>query len=231
MQWLNDINEFANPLYGRMFKVVLSLEALKPVLQKYVVERRRNLESLTVTSVQGLVMFQGIYLPDTDHRLSTMGYRRVGIEAQFRVRDTRRSQVFLDLHRFRMRDPSSSTVDLMNLASRFLPRVQRQFLRALATTQPKVFQLPEGNETGGILMDLDYFLQKVPGYVQNFGEIRLVRVSVKDDDRVHFFVQTNMIMMRLVEFFGPEYLSLEEIHDGDSIQLLWEQGPDGEPAS
>lgn len=229
MQWLNDINEFANPLYGRMFKVVLSLEALQPVLQKYVVDRYRKLESLSAASVSGLVMFKGIYLPDTDHRLSTMGYRRVGIEAQFRVRETRRSQVYLDLHHFRMRDPSSSTVDLMNLASRFLPGVQRQFLRALATTQPKVFQLPEDNESGGILMDLDYFLQKVPGYVQNFGEIRLVRVVVKDG-RVHFFVQTNMIMMRLVEFFGPEYLSLEEIQDGDSIELLWEQGPGGETA-
>lgn len=227
MQWLTDISEFANPLHGRMYKLVLLLDALNPVLDQYVVARYRHLESLRVTSTEGLVRFEGIYLPPTDHRLSTLGYPRVWIEAEFAVRENHRSLVYLGVQHFRLREPGRGRMDLMRLASRFLPGIQARFLKALATTLPKIFSLPEGREVPCIAMNLDYFLTKVPAYVSTLGEVRLSQISIRNQNRVHFFLQTTAILKNLVDFFGPEYLQLEELEaHRDPMELLWDPRPE-----
>ncbi|MEQ9364477.1 MAG: hypothetical protein RIF32_09550 [Leptospirales bacterium] len=226
MQWLSEISDFANPLSGRMYKLILLLDALNPVLQKFVVEPYRHLESLRITSVEGLVRFEGIYLPPTDHRLSTLGYPRVWIEAEFAVRETHRSLVYLGVHRFRLREPNKSRMDLMRLASAVLPGVQDRFLKALATTLPKIFSLPVGREVPCIAMNLDYFLTRVPAYVSSLGELRVSEISIRNENRVHFFLQTTAILKNLVDFFGPEYLQLEELEaHRDPMELLWDPHP------
>ena len=219
-------------LGGRMYKLVLRLDALNPVLEKYVVQPYRHLEALQVTSVEGLVRFEGIYLPPTDHRLATLGYPRVGIEAEFAVRENERSLVYLGVHRFRLREPGRGRVDPIRLASRFLPGMQTRFLKALAKTLPSIFSLPVGREVPCIAMNLDYFLSKVPAYVSSLGEVRLDRISIRNDNRVHFFLQTNTILKNLVDFFGPEYLQLEELEDHrDFLELLWDPRPDRNPGT
>ncbi|MCR9142203.1 MAG: hypothetical protein NXI24_08120 [bacterium] len=214
-----------------MYKLILRLDALNPVLQRYVVEPYPRLESLHITSVEGLVRFEGIYLPPTDHRLSTLGYPRVWIEAEFAVRETHGSLVYLGVQRFRLREPNRSRMDLMRLASAVLPGVQDRFLKALATTLPRLFILPEGREIPCIAMNLDYFLSKVPAYVSSLGEVRISEISIRNENRVHFFLQTTAILKNLVDFFGPEYLHLEELEaHRDPMELLWDPNPDDNPS-
>lgn len=215
-----------------MYKLVLHLDALNPVLQTHVVERYRHLESLRITSVEGLVRFEGIYLPPTDHRLSTLGYPRVWIEAEFAVRETVRSLVYLGVQHFRLREPNKSRVDLVRIASAVLPGVRDRFLRALATTLPRLFTLPEGQAVPCIAMNLDYFLSKVPAYVSNLGEVSVSQISIRNENRVHFFLQTTAILKNLVDFFGPEYLQLEELEaHRDPMELLWDPQPGNDPPS
>lgn len=214
-----------------MYKLILLLDALNPVLKKYVVQPYRQLESLQVTSVEGLVRFEGMYLPPTDHRLSTLGYPRVWIEAEFAVRESNRSLVYLGVEHFRLREPNKGRMDLMRLASAVLPGIQDRFLKALATTLPRIFTLPEGREVPCIAMNLDYFLTKVPAYVSSLGEVRLSQISIRNENRVHFFLQTTAILKNLVDFFGPEYLLLEELEvHRDPMELLWDPHPGDEPA-
>jgi hypothetical protein len=227
LQWLTDISEFANPLGGRLYKLVLSLDSLNPVLEQYVVRKSRRFEALHITSSEGLIRFEGIYLPPTDHRLATLGYPRVGIEAEFAVIKNQRSLVYLGVQRFRLREPGRGRMDVMWLASRFWPGIEARFLKTLATSVPRIFSLPAENRQPGIAMNLDYFLNKVPAYVSTLGEIRLSEVSIRNNNRVHFFVQTNLLLKRLVDFFGPEYLALEELEaDRDPMELLWEPRPE-----
>lgn len=232
MQWLNEISEFANPLSGRNYKLVLLLDALNPVLERFVVQRSRRLESLQITSVEGLVRFEGIYTPPTDHRLATLGYPRVWVEAEFAVRENLRNLVYLGVQHFRMREPGKGRVDLVRIASKWLPGIQDRFLDSLVTSVPQLFSLPEHREVPSVVMNLDYFLRKVPAYVTNLGELRVSQISIRNDNRVHFFVQTTAILKNLVEFFGPEFLQLEELEQHrDLMELLWDPRPEEQSSS
>jgi hypothetical protein len=65
------------------------------------------------------------------------------------------------------------------------------------------------------------YLEKVPDYMNSLGDIRIVNVRAQEN-RILFYVNTNLIMVNLVDTFGPEYLSLEEIkYDKESMQMLW----------
>lgn len=218
MQWLTDLTDFANPLASRVYKIILSLKALNPVLQKHVAEPSKLLESLSVSAADGHVVFRGVYLPRAENALAALGYKRVGLLAEATPVSNEGSLVKIAIRKFRLLDPGEATVDLMRLASKFVPAIQRRFLQSLARTVPKVFSTP-GDDS--IAMNLDYFLSRA-GYNSMLGELRLVRVMVRDDDHVIFFVQTTMILRQLAEFFGPQFIALEEFEDRDGLQLLWQ---------
>ncbi|MBX7056588.1 MAG: hypothetical protein K1X75_00890 [Leptospirales bacterium] len=221
MRWLSDLSEFANPLASRMYKLVVSLPALNPILQKYVAQPSRTIESLSVGSSDGTVVFRGIYLPREDHTLASLGYKRVGFLAETQPLSNEGSLVRLAIRKFRLLDPSEATVDLMRLASKFVPAIQRRFAQSLARTAPAVFSAPS-DDGDTIAMNMDYFLERVPGYTSMLGELRLMRVFVRTDERVVFFVQTNLILRQLAEFFGPQFISIEELEDRDHIEALWQ---------
>ena len=219
MQWLSDLNEFANPLSTRMYKVVLSLDALGPALDRYVARRSELLHTLAISSDEGTAHFNGIYLPRPADRLFALGYQRVEFRSDFTVSGTIRNLVRLHARRFRLYDPDA-TVDLMRIASKLIPGIQRRFVRALCTSTPHIFQTAEIADE--VLLNIEYFLEKVPAFMNAFGEISLARVRVIENNRVAFYVQTNLFLVRMVDFFGPEYLSLEEIQDRDTMEMLWE---------
>ncbi|MCB1309381.1 MAG: hypothetical protein KDK30_14420 [Leptospiraceae bacterium] len=222
MQWFTDISDFANPLNARTYKVVLRLDALQPALDQYVVARSEVLESLSVGSQEGVVLFQGMYLPRTDHTLHSLGYNRVGFLAEFEIRRNKHQLVYLHTRKFRLLDPGTSSGGLIRLASKFMPAVERRFLNALCLAAPRVFHQPLDIPAGGVVFNLEYFLEKVPTLVSSLGEISILRVRPTEDNRIFFYVQTNLFLMRMMDFFGPEYLMIEEVTDRDTLELLWQ---------
>lgn len=221
MQWLSDLTDFANPLAGRIYKLILNLESLNPALQKYVAEPSRLLERLSVSSETGAVLMHGIYLPQPEDTLTSLGYKRVGLLAEATPVKNEGSLVILAVRKFRLLDPDGGALDLMRLASKFLPSIQKRFLRGMCNARPQLFSLPD--DTGeSIAMNLDYFLRMAPAYTSMLGELRLLRVSVREGNRILFYIQTNVILKQLAEFFGPQYITLEQVDDRDSMGLLWE---------
>lgn len=221
MKWLNELNEFANPLSSKMYKVVLLLEALNPVLHSLVVQKSEILESLEVSSDTGFVLFKGVVNNQPEDTLANLGYPQVAFEAKFSVKRGSKNLIDLTMHKFRLSNPDSGRVDLMRLASRFIPGIKSRFLRELSDSRPELFSLPAVSDV--IVMDISYFLTLVPALMStSLGEIGLVRVQASQQNRVNFYVQTNMLLVRMVDFFGPEYLTMEEIEHKDAVEMLWE---------
>lgn len=228
MLWWTDISEFANPLGSRTYKLVLHLEALGPVLQRYVVERSAYLEALTVRSEQGVLIFNGDYLPRENEKLHSMGYRKVSFEARFTIEKNEKNLLFLRLRKFRVARPGGGRFDWLRLASKFYRGAESYFLRALVTSKSDVFSLPDEQQTHPVIaMDLEYFLRRAPVYegMSMFGEISLVRAVIRPDDRVYFYAQTTLILRRLAEYFGPQFIDIEEFRDRDHLEVLLEDEP------
>jgi len=228
MLWWTDISEFANPLGSRTYKVVLHLEALGPVLQKYVVDRSANLDALDVASERGVLLFNGVYLPREQEKLYSMGYRRVAFEARFTIEKNEKNLLFLRLRKFRVARSDGGRFDWLRLASRLYRGAEVYFLRSLVNAKSEVFSLPDEEQKHPVIvMNLDYFIRKAPVYdsMSMFGEISLVRALIRPDNRVHFYAQSNLILRRLAEYFGPQFIDIEEFRDRDHLEVLLEDEP------
>ncbi len=226
MDWLWKIFQPAtdvapNPFEDNLYKVVLSLEALKPKLKEHVITPARDLLHLEFHSDNEKIYISGGFLTREDDTLKSLGYDSINFLAEGLVQEVRGNDVVLNVEKLRLMNPSGTRLDLLRLASKMFPTIQRRIIQTITGRIPHILNYEE--DYTRVIFHAEYFLAKVPAFTRRLGDIKMLRVKPAEHDRVVFYVHSNLIMMNLVQYFGPEYLSLEEIHvDTESQEVLFE---------
>ncbi len=221
MSWYDDIRSFTdlvNPLAENLYKIVLSLEALNPVLEKFVQSRAAYISSMRLSARKGRVILRGVYVPQ-EKKLRSL-YDHIGFNLILEIESVNGNEVLLKVARTGLHNPGARLFDPLRWAA-VLPPVRRSLATALVRAMPSILRTNE--EANRLWFNTGYYLAKVPAYMNSLGDIRIVSVRAREN-RVLFYVNTNVIMVNFVDQFGPQYLSLEEIkYDQESIQMLWER--------
>jgi len=211
--------DLSTPWSSNLYKIVLRLESLNPVVQKYVVARSETLESLFISSITGYILLEGDYLPPKDALSYKIGYRKVHFRIRMKIKKIIKGRVLLHVTRVDL--ASKRFFDLLKLANFFLSGVRKAIIQGLVKARPDIFSFHGKTE---LLFHTDYFLAKVPSFVEYMGDIKIVNVRAVRSNQVHFYVESTILVVGLVDTFGPEYLSLSEIKkDRESLELLWEE--------
>lgn len=223
MLWFQRLAKIATPFAENLYRVVLMLDSLNPALEEYVVRQSANLKRLHISSIADRVRMEGDYRLKEDSLVKSLGYDEVKFQVEFIIAGTEGNNVILKLTKLRLRDPFAGRIDLLRLVSKFVGRVQREIIRTMAERIGHI--LSPRRDYSEVLFHTDYFLAKVPSFSGSLGEVRVLTVRPVDANRVHFFVHSNLILMNLVQTFGPQYLQLEEVHfeqEQESQAFLWD---------
>ncbi|MCB1174848.1 MAG: hypothetical protein KDK39_14855 [Leptospiraceae bacterium] len=220
MQWFKDMQGYVNPLGERMYKLVLKLQHLGPVLDRQVIAKSAILEALSIASRPGTIFCKGTVLTNPDERLYQLGYPRITFLSEFGIRRNSAYHIDLQMTKFRLTSSVDESVDFMRVASRFIPGIKGYFIKELCTAKPALFEAVENEDS--IRMDLSFFIQFVPSLVSaSLSETRVVSAHIARENEVHLYIQTSLVLFKLVDYFGPEYLAIDEVNDQDAIELLW----------
>lgn len=223
MAWYDDIRNFTdlvNPLADNLYKIVLSLEALNPRLEQYAIRKTETIASMRLSARKGLVILRGVYVPAAGRKIKNL-YDEIGFNLMLEVQGVSGNEVLFKVKRTGLHNPRARRFDPVRWAGAVLPGVRKQIIGALCRNLPHILRTNE--EFNEIWFNTGYYLAKVPAYMNSLGDIRIVNVRAQEN-RILFYVNTNLIMVNLVDQFGPEYLSLEEIKaDKESMQMLWDE--------
>lgn len=220
MSLYDDIRFFTdmvNPLADNLYKIALGLEALTPRVEAYARSKSPTLISIRLSARKGRVIVRGVFQPPE----GSMGslYKELGFHLILEIKGISNNEVLLEVARTGLYKPGAGRFDLVRWAGAVLPGVRASIVSALVKGMPR--SLRTNDERTRMWFNCKVYLEKVPDYMNSLGDIRIVNVRAQEN-RILFYVNTNLIMVNLVDTFGPEYLSLEEIkYDKESMQMLW----------
>ncbi len=223
MLWFQRLAKIATPFAENLYRVVLLLDSLNPALETHVVRPATYLKRLRVSSIDDRILLEGDYRLREDSMARSFGYDMVTFRVELIVTGTEGNNVILRVVKLRVQDLGSGPFDMLRLVSKFVKRAQREIIRTFAERIPHI--VSPRRDFSEILFHTDYFLAKVPSFSGSLGEVRVLTVRPVAGNRVHFFVHSNLILMNLVQTFGPEYLQLEEVHpeqEQESQAFLWD---------
>ncbi len=215
------VPDFRNPLGNNLYKVVLSLESLNPVLDQIVKEKSQRVRRLHVSSVPGEVRMEGEANPRKDSPARKFGIDRIGFRIHVRVRESRGNDVILRVQRIEIWNAQARKIDLLKIVGRFSARLRATLIQEITEVIPEVITV--GHYAGELVFHAGYFVSMVPTLWNSLGSIHIAGVRAADVNHVHFYVQSNLLLLGMVDFFGPQYLSLEQIQgESDSLRMLWD---------
>lgn len=223
MLWFRRLAKITTPFAENLYRVVLLLDSLNPALETHVVRPASNLKRLRISSIAERILMEGDYRLREDSVARSFGYDEVTFRVELAVTGTEGNNVVLRVVKLRVHDSAGGGLDMLRLVSKFVRRARREIIRTFAERIPHI--VTPRRDFSELLFHADYFLAKVPSFSGSLGEVRILTVRPADDNRVHFFVHSNLILMNLVQTFGPEYLQLEEVHleqEQESQAFLWD---------
>ncbi|MBE7437647.1 MAG: hypothetical protein HS115_04260 [Spirochaetales bacterium] len=219
MSWYQDFKSFAealNPLSDDLYKIILSLDALQDILDTYVTARIDYLSSIRITTANHRLVLSGEYILTS----GMLSGQRVRFQGNFQIADAQDNKVILKIRSVKLAR-SGPGFDWIGMLGFALPGLRRLLVDALTQAQPEIFTHRRFQE---VFFHTPYFLNQVPGLTGALGQIRIVFVRAASKNQVHFYVQSNQIVRSLVEYFGPQFLTVETIHfDRESLAMLWEE--------
>jgi len=219
MSWYHDFKSFAealNPLSDDLYKIILSLDALQGILDEYLAGRVDYLSTIRITTANHRLLLTGEYILTS----GILRGQRVRFQGNFQIADAQDNRVILKIRSVKLAR-SGPGIDWIGMFSFALPGLRRLLVDALTHAQPDIFTHRGFRE---VLFHTPYFLKQVPALLGSLGEIRIVFVRAASNNQVHFYVQSNQIIRSLVEYFGPQFLTVETIHfDRESLAMLWEE--------
>ena len=223
MLWFHRLAKITTPFAENLYRVVLLLDSLNPALETHVVRPARNLKRLVLSSIADRIIMEGDYRLREDSVARSFGYDEVTFRAELAVTGTEGNHVVLRVVKLRVQDRGGGRLDLLRMVSKFVGRARREIIRTFAEQIPHI--VTPRRDYSELLFHADYFLAKVPSFSGSLGEVRVLTVRPAAENRVHFFVHSNLILMNLVQTFGPEYLQLQEVHldqEQESQAFLWD---------
>ncbi|MBE7413096.1 MAG: hypothetical protein L6Q54_09580 [Leptospiraceae bacterium] len=198
------------------YRVTLNLNSLNKVIQTEVVEKTDNLKKLTFDSENGKLNLEGYY--------SVLHYPlarlwRVSALNFYAILDpvwVKNNIIRFKVVSFRLENHKKKKFDLIRLLSRFDFFHRRMILESIVEVIPEVLSSTRLNNE--IKFNINYFLEKIPSIA---GKISISRIYPYKGE-IFFYVRSSTILRALLDFFGPEFIRLDEIDEGsDSLKLLW----------
>ncbi|MCZ8342397.1 MAG: hypothetical protein O9301_05135 [Leptospira sp.] len=198
------------------YKVTLILSNLKVIIQKEIIEKDPDLESLEITSSKGEIILRGVYRMDWLWIARVLKIKRINYRVRLRPVSVKENKAHLKIIGYRVWDIKERKFDFIWWFSKVEPFHKKKVLNSIIKNAPHLLSL-----TGlqwEILFNLNFFLEQVPSIA---GKIEIQYV-VGDNKEIYIFVRSSTILKPLVDFFGPEYVKIDFIEeDRDITMLLW----------
>jgi len=149
--------------------------------------------------------------------------RFFGVEAiHYRVRlkpeSVKHNKVHCRIVGYRVWDTKKRRFDFVRWFGRVDPFHKKRVLKSILRNFPEVLSL--AGFQWEVLVDLNYFLRMGPPLAGSI-EIQNVVPAPHEPDKIFFYAKSSSILKPLMDFFGPEYLSVDEIEEHvDEMTLL-----------
>jgi hypothetical protein len=186
------------------YRATLSLISLKPLIDQEIVNETEGLESLDFHSRKGELILTGIYNPRGLYIPRILKMNDLRYRVTLKPIWVKNNKVRFKITSYHLKKlDSNSKWDLVYLFSRLEPFHKRILLQEIVDSFPTVFSLTKLKHE--IKFDLTYFLMKIPSLA---GQIEITHVDL-DAGNVYFFIQSSKILKPLLDFFGPQYISID----------------------
>ncbi len=200
------------------YKVTLNLNSLNRVIQTQVVEKTDNLKKLTFDSQNGRLNLEGYYNVTHYSIARLWGVSAVNFYAILDPVWVKNNTIRFKILSFRLENHKKKKFDLIKILSRFDFFHRKMILESIVEVIPEILSLTRLNNE--IKFNTNYFLDKIPSIA---GKISITRVYPYKGE-VYFYVKSSTILKALLDFFGPEFIKLDEIDEGsDSLKMLWKR--------
>ena len=200
------------------YRVTLNLNSLNRVIQTNVVEETENLKRLIFNSENGKVILEGFYNVTHYSIARLWGVSAVNFSAILDPVWVKNNTIRFRILSFRLENHKKKKFDLIKIISRFDFFHRKIILESIVEVIPEILSLTRLNNE--IKFNTNYFLDKIPSIA---GKISISKVYPYKGE-VYFYVQSSTILKALLDFFGPEFIKLDEIDESrDSLKMLWKR--------
>ncbi|WCL48876.1 hypothetical protein [Leptospira sp. GIMC2001] len=202
--------ETTNSLPGMKsnYKVTLFLNNISHVVRKKIVDKRKDLLNLRLSSHNGEVILEGEYDPTSYFWAKFLRIRLIHYQAKLKVVSLDGNVVRFKFTSYSLDNPGRKKWDLVRFFSRFDPIHKRRILNTIVNGFPNVLRLTPIQWE--VLFNLNYFLEQVPSLA---GKINVVSAQ-PTDGTVVFQLRSGTILKPLMDLLGPQYIKIEYTGDG-----------------
>lgn len=198
------------------YRVTLNLNSLNGVIHTELVEKSENLKRLVFDSENGKVNLEGFYNVSHYSIARLWGVSAINFYAILDPVWVKNNTIRFRILSFRLENHKKKKIDIIKLLSRFDFFHRKLILESIVKEIPEILSLTKLNNE--IKFNTNYFLDKIPSIA---GKISITKVYPYKGE-VYFYVQSSTILKALLDFFGPEFIKLDEIDEGrDSLKMLW----------
>ena len=199
-----------------MYKVIISQKVINQILHDLILEKSARLLKLRILCADRVVHLRGV-IKEGNEKIFGMNTGDIYFDFQLHKEEVNYETVRLQITQPRFFS-SRPGVDLIKLVSRFSNRLIQQIMIGLTRADSPFFILNRKKRIIGF--DLKFILNQIPAEMDVLGKIKILNVSF-EKLRIVWYVESNLILKSLLQFFKPNSIELEQIEGShDEIRLL-----------
>jgi hypothetical protein len=205
-------------LFEKRFKVIVHEQALNRAFQRKIVDRSEDLEYFRVSFHPRFAQIQGMVRVRPEWNRKWIRLTRLGFRILLFSDDIRDNVAGFHIRKFSLFNPNQTKVDFIKFYGKLSNRIQERLISIFGKLKtPITFQTSLRSMT----VDMNTFAQSFDTLAPFIGQVELDYCYFQSGNMV-FFARSNVILRSLIEMFGPQYLTVEELDPGTDIyQALW----------
>lgn len=201
------------------YRVTLLLRNIQEIIRTEIMKKDEDLLSLRITVEKDEIYLTGEYQMTWLFLARWCAIRSIFFRVRLRPGRVSHNKAECRIVGYRVWDTSPSYIDFVRLVGKWEPFHKKRLLHSIVSSFPKVLSL--SGLQWEVLIDLNYFLDQVPSIAGSMAGSIEVTQLLTDGDNLLFSVKSSTLLKPLMDFFGPEYLSIEfNDEHGDVQQLL-----------
>lgn len=197
------------------FKVITEQNQLNLLAKTRLVTETEDLDEFQVSVKFGKINIMGIV--NVQGRFARrIGLGRIYFNIMLVKEEVRAHEIHLNIRRFEVNNPEKSP-DPVKIFSIFSNLIKHRILYGLCEGNSPFFIVEPYRVIG---FDLSQILQQIPSEVNLLGGIRILNIAL-EEGRIIWYIQSNLILRSLIDYLGPQYLSVEKLEENaDALRLL-----------
>jgi hypothetical protein len=198
-----------------MYKAVTRQRILNELLNEHVVTQFDRLKSLRFMCAHRVLHLRGV-ISEGEERI--FGLRTGDIHFDFQLKKEEVTAHTVKMRLTKSRFFSNAKPDMIKISSRFSTKLQDTILYHLTRGDSPFFMVNRKKRFLGF--DLNFILMQIPPELDALGKIKIVNTAF-EPRRIVWYLDSNLVLQSLVQFFKPNYVEIEQIEmETDAQRLL-----------